>query len=107
MKKIMKVMLLGSALTFSAASNAVWTSYDNVVGNFYTPAVTTIVLDLDYHACGNNRWGNLRHSTVGADFAKTFNAVLLTAITTDRTVALNIDGCEGTRANVTGIRLGD
>ncbi len=108
MKKNINIIFLGLILTFPAVSSAeTWSPFGWVKSNTFSVNKTTVSLNVDYHSCGNNNVGKLDYSVVGADFAKTFNDVLMTASAAGLRVSVQVDGCVagGNRANIIGIKI--
>jgi len=105
------VLLILLSILPAAAFAATWTPFDDISSNhfYYTSGsnVTVFTMSTAFSTCSNSNTGNLKSAEVGEEAYKLINSVFITALASNRQVALYYDGCSGTRAKVIGIRLGD
>ncbi len=82
-----------------------WSSFHKVFNTYFSVDKTVVVLEEDFHTCGNNNWGKLDVAAVGENFAQTFNAAVISAISERRGISVDVEGCSGNRANIVGVRI--
>jgi hypothetical protein len=101
-------------LVSNAAYAWSWTGYLTIADNYIhtspssasaTDRVLVLASTQDFHSCGWNNGGQVRASIVGDQLFATLSATFLTAWTTDRRLDLLIDGCDGDRAKVVGLKI--
>ncbi len=63
-------------------------------------------MDQNFHNCGWNTAGYINSSVVGESQFKMLASAVLVASTTNRPLALLVDGCDGDRAKLYGVSLG-
>jgi hypothetical protein len=106
------VALFASLFVAHSAWAWSWTGY-LTVGDHYihststgsTDRVLVIASTQNFHSCGWNNAGQVHASVVGDQMFNTLTAAFLTAWTTDKQLDLLIDGCDGDRAKVVGIKI--
>lgn len=111
MNKSIKLMLI-LFLMSNPAFSATWTNWHTLTGNFFYDTVNgpmiAITTENDFHTCnqsGSNNWANIKSSTVDLDSFKMINATILSTWLSEKQVSLFVDGCDGTRAKVIGVRI--
>lgn len=111
MKKSRIIVAIGFLTMACSAFGANWTNWRDLASNFYYDSniggIMALTTTSDFHSCGANEWGNIKESVVGLDSFKMLNAALLSAWISNRQVSLLVDGCDGGRAKIIGIRIGD
>jgi hypothetical protein len=90
-----------------------WTSNMGIVETYFHPLAPgtapnyiVVAMDQNFHNCGWNNAGNINSSVVGESQYKMLASAVLTASTTNRPLALLVDGCDGDRAKIHGVKLG-
>lgn len=101
-------------LFFSISANAVdgWQAYMKITDNYWSADANgpnlVLVLESNFNQCGWNGAGRISQEVVGADSFKMITSVVLTALSTNKTVSVWMSGCLGSTqtAKITGIKLG-
>ncbi|MCB1584337.1 MAG: hypothetical protein KDI92_14865, partial [Xanthomonadales bacterium] len=91
------------------AHSASWTNWLTLTSNHFVHysngGVISVTADSDFHSCGSNNWANIKELNTNTNNFKMLNAAILSAWMTDKQVSLYIDGCDGQRANVIGVKI--
>lgn len=88
-----------------------WTPYLSLADNYVHPTNTqydralVLATTANFNSCGWNNAGQVIATAVGDEMFNTLTATFLVAWTTDKQVSLLMDGCDGDRARIIGIKL--
>ncbi len=80
-------------------------TYFHPVGVGATPNYIVLSMDQSFHSCGWNNAANINSAVVGESQFKVLASAVLAAAAANRPVGLLVDGCDGDRAKVFGVRL--
>ena len=107
---ILALMLLPIAEVCVAAWS--WTPFMGLTDNYFHPTspgssqpILVVVTDQNFHSCGWNAAANLNSTVVGDAQFKVFTSAVLAAWMGGKSISLLIDGCDGDRAKVFGVRI--
>ena len=109
--KILRLIPSLYLIFLPSLSFADWSSYMGMTTNYFegvssTSARIVLTMDTDFHACGWNNAVDINQADVGDTLFKTISAVVLAAWMGNKSVALQVAGCDGDRARVIAIRIG-
>ncbi|WP_145754576.1 hypothetical protein [Nitrospirillum amazonense] len=92
------------------AARADWSGFTKIVDNYFEGQSGHPIITLDLkdpvHSCGTNSRIDILLDNVSSENFQMIAAVVTTAIATGRSIAVNVSGCFGDRANVIAVKLG-
>jgi hypothetical protein len=104
------IFMMVTSMPVSAAWQ--WTDYMGIASNYIHPTsqgsmdrILVLAMDVPFHACGWNAAANINSTILGEQTFDTLTGAFLSAWMGNKKVSLLIDGCDGSRARVYGIRI--
>ena len=95
-----------------AGASWAWTGFMGIEGNYIHPntqgspdRVLVLRMDQAFHSCGWDEVGNINSAVVGDELFNALTGAFLSAWMANKNIALLVDGCDGDRAKIYGIRI--
>ena len=107
------ILLLAHLTGAPAVAAWSWTPEAGRIAHYYISPYSqseshpylVLYLDQSFHSCGEGAAANIDSALVGNESFKIIVSSALAALAADKSVAFLMDGCDGARARVYGIKI--